>query len=48
MASYNRTQRIAEEIRKVIIKKQKLNLKTFMHTNVHCSTLYNSEDMETI
>ena len=34
-----------------LIKKnagEKHNLKRHMHTNVHCSTIYNSKDMETI
>ena len=28
------------------LEKTKINLKSYMHANVHCSTIYNSQDME--
>ena len=28
------------------LEKTKINLKSYMHPNVHCSTIYNSQDME--
>ena len=28
------------------ISGEKHNLKRYMHSNVHCSTVYNSQDME--
>ena len=30
-----------------IRRKQNINYKRYMHTNVHCSIIYSSEDMET-
>ena len=30
----------------IYMKNVKTNLKKYMHLNVHCSTIYNSQDME--
>ena len=32
----------------VIFQRENHNSKTYMHSNVHCSTVYNSQDMEAI
>ena len=29
-----------------IFQRENQNSKTYMHSNVHCSTVYNSQDME--